>query len=324
MNRRLLSAVLVIVLAFGLTACGCKHEWSEATCTAPKTCMACGETEGEVISHAWEEATCTAAKTCKACGATMGEARDHTLVEATYQTGEHCSVCGEVFGEPVVAEFTRTGRGYQTVDLTAAHGNVYEYTTGKGSGTQAVTGEALVSWAVPMDPSVDSDSTAINCYVPEGILPKTIAIENLQSLMENVDGYVWRGIAASVKFTRAYYMIWGYEDFYTLEQYDVGAMSETFKDGNTNGMLIYNTFSVDMNGETYDQCQIVSIILDDSKENMLATFYRVPENYDGCVFSLIDSRVLEKGGYSAEDAGNGFTTFEDTGHGAGDIYFRIR
>lgn len=324
MNRRVLSAILVIALACMLPACSCKHEWSEATCTAPRTCKSCGETEGEVIPHEWEDATCTTAKTCKTCGLTEGEAKGHDLVEANYQTGERCMTCGETFGEPVIAEFTRTGRGYQTVDLTAAHGNVYEYTTGVNNGTQAITGEAQVYWAVPMDPTVDSNATAINCYVPEGILPKTVVISNVQSLMENMDGYMWRGMSTTVKFNGAYYIIWGYEDFYSLAQYDVDALQETFKDGNTSGMILYNTFSVEMNGETYDQCQLVSVVLDYGKELALSVFYRVPENYDGCVFSLIDSRVLENGGYQEEDSGNGFSSFENTGHGAGDVYFRLR
>ena len=45
------------------------HEWVEATCTAPKTCKTCGETEGEALGHDWKEAP----KTCTRCGATEGE-----------------------------------------------------------------------------------------------------------------------------------------------------------------------------------------------------------------------------------------------------------
>ena len=49
------------------------HEWVEATCTAPKTCKTCGETEGEALGHDWKEATTEAPKTCTRCGATEGE-----------------------------------------------------------------------------------------------------------------------------------------------------------------------------------------------------------------------------------------------------------
>ena len=40
-----------------MTGCGCKHEWVDATCTAPKTCSKCQETEGEALGHTegeWE------------------------------------------------------------------------------------------------------------------------------------------------------------------------------------------------------------------------------------------------------------------------------
>ena len=49
------------------------HEWVEATCTAPKTCKTCGETEGEALGHDWKDATTEAPKTCTRCGATEGE-----------------------------------------------------------------------------------------------------------------------------------------------------------------------------------------------------------------------------------------------------------
>ncbi len=51
MKRGVITAGLALLLALCLTACGCKHEWSEATCDAPKTCRACGVTEGEVLPH---------------------------------------------------------------------------------------------------------------------------------------------------------------------------------------------------------------------------------------------------------------------------------
>lgn len=34
-----------------MTACGCDHQWEEASCTAPKTCTKCGETEGDAAGH---------------------------------------------------------------------------------------------------------------------------------------------------------------------------------------------------------------------------------------------------------------------------------
>ena len=48
------------------------HEWTEATCTQPKTCALCGVTEGEALGHDWQEATCIAPKICARCGSMEG------------------------------------------------------------------------------------------------------------------------------------------------------------------------------------------------------------------------------------------------------------
>lgn len=42
---------LIIAICLLLAGCSCKHEWKEATCTEPKTCTKCGETEGDALGH---------------------------------------------------------------------------------------------------------------------------------------------------------------------------------------------------------------------------------------------------------------------------------
>ncbi|MBQ8836390.1 MAG: hypothetical protein IJ002_02650 [Clostridia bacterium] len=98
----LFSVMLVACALFGLVACGndeCEHNWQEATCTAPKTCTLCSETEGEVAAHAWVDATCTEAKHCANCSATEGEALGHSGGTATCSQKAKCSVCGTEYGE---------------------------------------------------------------------------------------------------------------------------------------------------------------------------------------------------------------------------------
>ena len=114
------------------------HAWADATCTAPKTCLDCGETEGEVLGHTyvvygvadpdctnggytvyictgcgdwyaadetaplghtWVDATCTAPKTCSTCQATEGEALGHTWADATCTAPKTCSTCQATEGE---------------------------------------------------------------------------------------------------------------------------------------------------------------------------------------------------------------------------------
>ena len=322
MKQRLLPIILVMALVCSMSACGCKHEWKEATCTSPKTCKLCEATEGDVIAHEWSEANCTTPKTCKLCELTEGDAKGHNLVEANYQQGEHCADCGEVLGDPLVAEFVRTGRNYQTLNLTDAHGNTHDYTTGQNNGSIALC-DVTVRWAVPVEPELNSNSTALRCYVPEGIRPWTVSVENLNDLMENCEGYTWRGIHSIVRirFSEPGNLIWGYEDFYDLTQYDKDAFHDTYSDGSKDYMITTSAFSVNMNGEIYDQCQLVCFGWGRDSGVELVTFYRVPDDYDGCVFSFIDSRVLENSGVEVPE---GFTTYDNAGHGAGDIYFRLR
>ena len=49
--KKLIILLLVAVIALCLTGCCMSHEWLEATCTVPKTCSKCGETEGTAIPH---------------------------------------------------------------------------------------------------------------------------------------------------------------------------------------------------------------------------------------------------------------------------------
>lgn len=60
--KKLLCGVGTLTVCLMLTGCH-NHEWQEATCTTPKTCLTGGETEGEALGHTWAEATCTEPKT---------------------------------------------------------------------------------------------------------------------------------------------------------------------------------------------------------------------------------------------------------------------
>lgn len=83
MKRKHLIAALAasICLCVSLTACFHEHTWAKATCTEPKTCTECGETEGEPLGHNegdWEtstvdyvEGTQTLVRSCERCGETI-------------------------------------------------------------------------------------------------------------------------------------------------------------------------------------------------------------------------------------------------------------
>ena len=107
----------------------CEHNWTEATCTEPKTCSECGETDGEAKGHteetiAGKAATCTEAgvtdgKKCTVCGETTVEqtaiaALGHTeetvagkaatCTEAGKTDGKKCTVCGVTTVEQTVID----------------------------------------------------------------------------------------------------------------------------------------------------------------------------------------------------------------------------
>ena len=48
----------------------CQHEWLDATCTEPRTCALCGETEGEPLGHSFSEGSFFKRAECARCGET--------------------------------------------------------------------------------------------------------------------------------------------------------------------------------------------------------------------------------------------------------------
>ncbi len=74
------------------------HNWENETCTTPRICIICGETEGEPLGHKWNEATCDTPRTCNICGITSGSALGHTSEndDGDCTTAIRCSTCKEV------------------------------------------------------------------------------------------------------------------------------------------------------------------------------------------------------------------------------------
>lgn len=74
----ILLAIILIIIGLFATHIICFHDWEDATCTTPKTCSICGETEGSSLGHnvtEWEtdtEPTCSEVGqehgTCTRCG----------------------------------------------------------------------------------------------------------------------------------------------------------------------------------------------------------------------------------------------------------------
>ena len=76
----LVAMLFVVVLAFASCDLFHQHTWQDATCTTPKTCTECGETEGEALGHAEE----------------VLEGKNATCTEEGLTEGKKCSACGEI------------------------------------------------------------------------------------------------------------------------------------------------------------------------------------------------------------------------------------
>ena len=115
MKKRLTVLALALCCLLVFTGCCFHSEWYAATCENPKTCVECGETEGEALGHVWTDATCTAPKTCSTCRMTEGEALGHTWMDATTEAPKTCSTCSATEGERIITDERFTTAS--TIDL---------------------------------------------------------------------------------------------------------------------------------------------------------------------------------------------------------------
>lgn len=105
-TKNICCIILLGVLSISLTACACKHEWINATCSAPVTCTKCGETAGDPLAHVWADPNCVEPKTCVTCSATEGEALGHEWQNATCVSPAICKNCEVTDGEALGHNWT--------------------------------------------------------------------------------------------------------------------------------------------------------------------------------------------------------------------------
>lgn len=113
------AAVLLVVIVFAVfLLTRCRHEWTAATCDAPKTCTLCGKTDGAPLEHQWSAASLSRPSTCNLCGETRGlSGAAEKLVGAWsakyfYSDGNVASADAA----EVTAEFDETGASSITID----------------------------------------------------------------------------------------------------------------------------------------------------------------------------------------------------------------
>ena len=265
-----------------LAGCGHEHTWAEATCTEPKTCIECGETEGEALGHTWVEATCTEAKHCSVCGETEGEPLEHTWIEANYQDPKTCSVCGATEGEPLPADFETYG-----LTINAEEGVTYDYVTACVENSSKTTvGHATFS-------------------------DYRIIEEDAELGLEKKEGYEWRALHVSIVFddenANKYAVLVGCssDNYYDIEGWDNS--SEYDEDTKmTHSVVSYH-------GTEYEITRFLTHKwlgwVNRTNTFECDVYVNVPTGYDGFVFGLYDTKTSSEDGMNIYDLADDNTLF---------------
>lgn len=294
MRKKLITTLLVTtLLCTTLVGCGHQHTWTEATCTEPKTCSECGETEGEALGHTWVEATCAEPKHCSVCGETEGEALEHTWVEATCAEPKHCSVCGETEGEAL--EHTLTEANYQQAATCKVCGATV------GEPLQADFEKENISCNAELDKTYSCISF---CNREAGLDYTTILKATFSDYKtfasddthEALEGYEWKTITVSFVAEDDNAQEYGFDTTLRVDDYYNGE-----------ALVIGENYTINYNGVDYDEC-----FIDYKSENSgwIGDIYtskyifslRVPEGYDGnVVCTSSDSTKTDEDGNKIYD-----------------------
>ncbi len=263
MKKRVRVACVLITTMLIMTGCCLSHEWEEATCVTPKTCVKCGKIEGKTIEHIWIDATCSEAKHCSMCDLTEGEPLEHNLVEANYQQGSRCTVCGTEVGEPLQADFEKYG-----FECFAELGETYDLNT-------------------QCNQDINYPTTGKITFTPvEG--------DKIDREYEELEGYEWQVVVVTLAYTDEIVKELGCTapslatDYYNITAFDDSYNEDT------------DTWSVNYNGQEYTECKVEYESLYNSwtylgtRTLIMRYSARVPIGYDGIVINYFDRYSQEK------------------------------
>lgn len=274
MRKRIYTVLLMLSLIMIMSGCCISHDWQEATCTEPRTCSKCGQTEGEALGHTWVEATCTEPKTCSVCGATEGEALGHMLTEANYQEAAICEICGATEGEPLQADFEMYGLTEHLVELDKEYDYIvmcyddHSYTT---------VGKIIFS----------------NYETFTYGIPEKSGYFTITSGLPEEPGYEYKVVEAAITFGDENAMQYG-EDVYCRHEnyYDIVGFDDSLQDRDDG----WTQFTVNWKGTDYTECMDMMVgeweYHDDSSCTLHVIYVtRVPVGYDGYVEGFYNEQV---------------------------------
>lgn len=260
-------ALFLILSLFLLSGCGHEHSWQEASCTQPKTCTECGETEGEPLGH--------------------------SPSEATVWEPSVCSLCGEVLGEKLAPAFEQ--HNIEVIDIADVPTEFFDGAPSQDPETGYLYLEPLLMFY--------TGNNSRNAVVPGYLRLADYSIIESDEEHEALEGYEWRIANFEVIFPdmySGYQLAISDEDFYDIEGHDDSAQGShytvTWQGESYDGCVRLINFS-----ELPDYTMPVtggfaSNLIFLSKGVTVA--FRVPVGYDGSVVCFRNSMYsFEPGQY---------------------------
>lgn len=140
------------------------HQWQDATCTAPKHCVTCGEDQGAPMGHNWQDATAGGSKTCVVCGATeSGVIYDIPQDNSVVFPENDCFEQDTIIKVEPITEGNAMEAVDQAMDTLAEQYIAYEFTAVKDGMSVQPNGKLTVIFAIPEGFSNDVSVF----YIPE-------------------------------------------------------------------------------------------------------------------------------------------------------------
>ena len=241
-----------------------EHTWAEATCTEPRTCTECGETEGEPLGHDLQPADYWSPGICLRCGVELApvltpdfELRDLSVNMELGETASYVTVCG-----PDSPESVTVGKATVTrYDIMAS-----------GEDVESIPGK---TWTLP-----EKDGYEWRIFSIEIVFSD----ENAQQYGMNIKT--------------------AYTDYYVIEPWVDEGTEEASHNGSTHqhssrvawsedNSWYEGSFDVTYRGEEYACRRVYDGGFDDwnagSRTFHLTEAVQVPVGYDGYVFILYDA-----------------------------------
>lgn len=264
-------ALFLILSLVLLSGCGHEHSWQEATCTQPKTCADCGETEGEALGH--------------------------SPTEATVWEPSVCSLCGEVLGEKLPPAFER--HNIEVMNIADVPTEFFDGAPTRDPETGYLYLEPLLMFF--------TGNTGRTATAPGYLRLADYSIIESDEEHEALEGYEWRIAKFEAIFPDVYS---GYsltisdEDYYDIEGHDDSAQGSHYTvnwQGENYDGCIRMTGFYEMPDYTLPVTGVGSVTNLVFLAKGVTVAFRVPAGYDGSVVCFRNSTIaFERGQYIYE------------------------